>query len=196
MIGFEKMPVVSFLSKRLPRSVLLAAFIAIWGAESAAFAAPTVIGHEAVISLPATALWNGIINLRPGTNETVTLNPPLFSWFYAPGSPTNCAYDKNVYKFQFQASYSSDFTSLIFDINTFSCVYNFVKPFTNSPVYWRVAYLDTNSPPTTNFAQHALNASWWTNNNWGTNPAALSPDEETRGLCISSVAFVWSMTGD
>ena len=39
------------------------------------------IGTNVQIPLPASAQWSQYVNVRPGSNETVTINPPLFSWF-------------------------------------------------------------------------------------------------------------------
>ena len=65
-----------------------------------------MIGPETSIPIPPSSLWNEVVNIRPGSNETVTLNPPIFSWFYAPGNPLNLAVDQNVYFYRFQADYT------------------------------------------------------------------------------------------
>lgn len=124
---------------------ILAAAGMLWASECArASATPTVIGTEANVPIPTSAYWSAIVNIRPGNNDMVTVNPPLFSWFYAPGNPLNQAVDMNVYLYRFQADYTGTFTSPVVDVSTPSCCYNFLPPFTQSPVYWRVAYITTN----------------------------------------------------
>ncbi len=117
------------------------------GVLSAIAAPPTVIGTEANVAFPPSANWNELVNISPGSNETVTVNPPLFSWFYAPGNPLNQAVDQNVYFFHLQADYNGSFASPVVDVTTPSCCYNFLAPFSASPVYWRVTYLTTNGVP-------------------------------------------------
>jgi hypothetical protein len=45
------------------------------------FSAGVSIGNEAVVTVPKSAYWSSIVNLRPGDGETVTNNPPQFTWF-------------------------------------------------------------------------------------------------------------------
>jgi hypothetical protein len=123
------------------------------------------LGAETLVPLPPEALWSSLVNLRPGSNETVTLNPPLFSWFYSPTNPAYSSFDSNIYFFRFQVSYTSNFSTLVTDVWTPSCCYNFLAPFASSPVYWRVAYLNANG----------------TTNSWITNEFHF-PGDSTNGV--------------
>ncbi|HEX4121053.1 MAG TPA: LamG-like jellyroll fold domain-containing protein [Verrucomicrobiae bacterium] len=123
------------------------------------------VGSQAVLrSLPTSDQWAGEVNIRPGSNETVALNPPIFGWFGAPGIPEYIPYDTNVYEYIFQADYNGAFTNPVVNVTTFSCCYNLLAPFTSSPVYWRVGYLYN---PSNNMS--SLTNLVWTTNSWITN---------------------------
>ena len=99
----------------------------------------TAIGSEAVIQLPQSAIWEKNVNIRPGNGDVVALNPPRFSW---PACCQMTNYTDTAQRvFQFQAGYDPAFNSVAVNVRTFSTMYNFLHPFTNSPVYWRVAYI-------------------------------------------------------
>lgn len=128
--------------------------LVIVSAQEAALAQPTTIGTETSQPVPADAMWSGVVNFRPGNGDVVTINPPLFTWSYTP-SPANANADLNDKAFNFQASYSSNFTAsnLVVDVFTPWNFYNFLAPFSNSPVYWRIGYIEvanTVGPPVTN----------------------------------------------
>ena len=133
---------------RPPKSralTLLAVLLPLLAGSAFAAQPPTIGAETSLPPLPPSAQWQSIINLRPGSNETVTLNPPIFSWFASPGLPPYAAYDSNIYRYIFQADYTGAFTNPVVNVATYSCCYNFIGPFTQSPVFWRVAYMVNNS---------------------------------------------------
>lgn len=131
-----------FIPIRILTAILsITATLASVSSRAAGAVGPTVIGSEANVTLPPSSAWNYLVPVRPGNNETVTVNPPLFSWLYAPGSPLNSSVDQNVYFFQFQADYDGSFTHPVVDVRTPSCCYNFLAPFSQSTVHWRVGYV-------------------------------------------------------
>lgn len=143
---------------------IIAVAVCVFAGIHPAAAQPTVIGSSANLSLPPSAAWNEIVNILPGSNSTVTINPPLFSWFASPGTPLNEAVDQNLYLYRFQADYNGTFANPVVDVSTPSCCYNFLAPFTSSPVYWRVAYVTTNGVTNswiTNMFYIAGNATNW-----------------------------------
>jgi hypothetical protein len=104
-------------------------------------AGQTVISTNTYLPNSPSLLWNALVNIRPGNGEVVTMNPPLFSWFYSPQPPPCAPLDLNVYQFQFQADYDGTFANPVVNVTTWFNFYNYLAPFTNSTVYWRVGYL-------------------------------------------------------
>src|SRR5205823_34037 len=78
--------------------------------------AQTIVADEALIQLPPSANWNMVVNFRPGDGETVSLNPPRFSWTYS-STPSNSDNENNnnadisPKEFLFQISSNSYFTN-------------------------------------------------------------------------------------
>lgn len=101
--------------------------------------AATVIGTNALIALPKTAEWRKWVTYEPGDGDTVTINPPIFSWQYVPtvSEMTSTA----VREFQFQIAYDSGCTNPVVDLRTKWNFYNLLEPLTEGPVYWRVGYI-------------------------------------------------------
>jgi len=106
--------------------------------------APQVIGSEALVTMPSDAISNRWINLRPGDGDVVNLNPPIFSWLYVP-NPQMRASDIAMWQYQLQIGYDPGFGSPVVNVHTKCNFYNFLPPFNPGPVYWRVAYVDTNN---------------------------------------------------
>lgn len=114
-----------------------------------------IIGTNALLSIDDRIYNRDYVRWNPGNGQTVTLNPPRFSWpynvygriFYGPaGWYTNA--------FQFQCSYSNDFTAPVVNVRTPYNYYNFIDSFdTNisSTIYWRIGYL-TNRTAFTNWS--------------------------------------------
>lgn len=100
----------------------------------------TRIGREALIALPESAEWSGMVNFRPGNAEIVKLNPPPFSWLYKDQDP-NSLLDQDCRIFQFQVAYDNEFKELAVDVRTESNLYNFLAPFTSKQCWWRVGYI-------------------------------------------------------
>lgn len=96
--------------------------------------------------LPKSAEWSVVVNCTPGDNEAVTLDPPVFKWFYRPdpvASVTTYVYP--VYRYRFQCATDSGFSSYLVNVVTSNNMYNLLAPFSPaSRIYWRVEYLDTN----------------------------------------------------
>lgn len=108
----------------------------------------TRIGGEAVIALPASASWNSVVNVRPGDGETVVLNPPRFSWTYAP-DPANSDNASTAYgdiapkEFIFQLADNAEFQSPVVDVRTPWNMYNLLPALTEGTQYfWRVGYIE------------------------------------------------------
>jgi hypothetical protein len=104
--------------------------------------AAEVIGPGAHVPLPDSARYNAAINFRPGTNETVTLNPPVFSWPYMSDPAFSATYWTYPNQFQFQVAYDTAFTKLAVNKRVVYNFWNLIAPFTNNTVYWRVGYLN------------------------------------------------------
>jgi hypothetical protein len=126
---------------------------------------PNVGPTTLLAPLPTSAYWAQLVPVCPGSNETVTINPPLFSWFASPALPSYSPYDTNFYEYIFQADYNGTFTNPVVNVTTYSSCYNFLAPFTQSPVYWRVGYL---ANPSNNLSSN-LTAVGWLTNTWITN---------------------------
>jgi hypothetical protein len=108
------------------------------------------IGNEATATTPASANYSGIVNDRPGSGETVYLNPPVFSWIYVTNIATASS-DRQYYEFQFQVSTSSAFSTFLVNQRTPVNLFNYLAPFTNADgstytntLYWRRLYVGTN----------------------------------------------------
>lgn len=99
-----------------------------------------MIGKEAVVGLPERAFYNRVVNFRPENMDTVTLNPPVFSWYYSP-DPTD-GKDERVLAFRFQVAYDKSFSKCVIDIRTGSNMYNMLEPFENKKCFWRIGYID------------------------------------------------------
>jgi hypothetical protein len=150
-------------SVKLFFSICAALCLASLPASAVVAPSPTLIGSEASIGLPQSALWNKTVNIRPGNGDIVTLNPPRFSWPYY--YPMTNSKDLTAKQFVFQAAYNPQFTNLVVNVFTPSSMYNFLAPFTNSPVYWRVGYVVLGTTTTniyyTNSFSIASNATVW-----------------------------------
>jgi PKD repeat protein len=101
-----------------------------------------------LLNFPTKSLYSGVVNFRPGHQETVTLNPPRFSWAYKPtmNPAAHICYNficsaAAPYKFVFQVSDDPNFTNLIVNQTTLVNFYNFLKPFDTGTYYWRVGYI-------------------------------------------------------
>lgn len=102
--------------------------------------AADTIGREALLPLPEGALYNRRVNTWPEDRATVEINPPRFSWFYAP-EPTVA--DKRALAFRLQVAYADDFAAPVLDVRTKSNMYNMIAPFKDDTTcYWRVGYID------------------------------------------------------
>lgn len=122
-------------------AVVPALLLAVAHAEAAAIE----IGSETAQPFPDSAAYNAGINFKPGDGETVTQNPPRFSWQYLTNTAFN-SIDNAPKEFQFQCAGSSNdlvnFTNLEVNIRTPWNFYNFLAPFTNATVFWRVGYIN------------------------------------------------------
>ncbi len=122
------------------------------------------IGVESAVTVPSSADYSSVVNVRPGNGEIVSNNPPIFSWFYSTlghlaggdqnpnGFANTEAYRTNA--FRLQIATNSTFTgNLQADVNTFHNFYNFLPVLdTNASrqMWWRVIYSRTNTPVKTN----------------------------------------------
>jgi hypothetical protein len=109
----------------------------------AARAAPAAtIGSESVLPLPSSALYGYAVNNRPADHETVSVNPPRFSWSYCPDA-SQAVIDVKARQFLFQLSTRPDFASTNLSVRTPWNFYNFLAPLpAGAEFYWRVGYLD------------------------------------------------------
>lgn len=140
-------------------------------------ATPFVLGAEAKVDLPDSALWSSSVNFRPGHGEEVHLNPPRMSWSYTPNprdvdpcSGSHCL-AMSPKLFILQASYSPEeltaaralpnplTATLVHNIRTASNAFNTLPPFQpptvggRKAVHWQVGYIkpreaDPNQPMT------------------------------------------------
>jgi hypothetical protein len=125
------------------------------------------IGAESAITVPSNAWYSTVVNLRPGNNETVYDNPPIFSWFYhtnhlAGGEMNGNGFRNTVYEqtnaFRLQIATQPDFSPLaiVFETNTPVNFYNFLAPLDTSitrKFWWRVKYVTNGVPWFTNAIQ-------------------------------------------
>jgi hypothetical protein len=102
--------------------------------------AAQLIGPEALVSVPDSARYSAAITWQPATNESVSLNPPVFSWPYMEDPSYSANHWTMPYQYQFQISSNATFTQLAVNKR---CVFNFwnlIGPLP-SPFYWRVGYI-------------------------------------------------------
>lgn len=124
----------------LARALLVAGVImGVMGCSITAQSAVHIEG-EALVELPSSALWTGIVNFRPGDEETVGLNPPRFAWSYTP-DPADANSDIEEKMFLFQVGYDADLANPCVNVRTRSNMYNFLAPFVQTTCYWRVGYI-------------------------------------------------------
>lgn len=97
-----------------------------------------VIGTNSLITRYDSDNYATIVPWNPGDGETVSQNPPRFSWPY---SQLTNASDLSTYCFKFQCSSNSDMSTPTVDMFTPYNFYNFVDHFTSSTVYWRIGYV-------------------------------------------------------
>jgi hypothetical protein len=98
-----------------------------------------VIGPEAAIPLPKSAIFSGPINFQPGDGDTVQINPPSIQWCYVPDA-TVAHSDMEMKTFLLQVAYDSGFSSLALNVTSYWNFYSTLAPFIKSPVYWKVGY--------------------------------------------------------
>jgi hypothetical protein len=125
----------------------LIAGTALFTGTAGSLAAAEVIGRNANIGLPPSAEWSSVVNFRPGDGETVTINPPRFSWSYTP-DPRNSNADTTARMFQFQVADNAQFLAPVVDIRTACNFYNFLAPFASNKLFWRVGYAGLTGPVT------------------------------------------------
>ena len=88
--------------------------------------------------LRRTAVW-----WSPGTNETVEMNPPRFSWPW----DFNYSYGLNSYHYQLQIGYDTNFNATaVVNRTTEINFLNEFDAFTEGLVYWRVGYISQTNP--------------------------------------------------
>ncbi len=99
-----------------------------------------IIGSESLQTLPASADYMQIVRVQPGDGETVTLNPPIFSWYYTP-DPEKIATDDGLKTFRFRISANSNMSSPVVDVITPSNCYNKLAPLSaGTTYYWQIQY--------------------------------------------------------
>ncbi len=113
--------------------------------------AAEVIGTNALLSYTDRIAWATLVNYHPGHNEEVMLNPPRFTWFYAPDY-TN---DLNLkpYEFQFQISSTTNFATPIVDVRTPLNFYNTIDSLADTTNYWRVGRIALTNMAITNWSE-------------------------------------------
>lgn len=111
-----------------------------------ASAAPITIGQEALLSVPSSALWHGIIGNAPDDNSVQQLNPPLFKWIY---TETPLFTDSNIRTYRFQLTTNGNFSTPYWNIVCSNNFYNFLPAITNADGsnwagtnYWRIIYMN------------------------------------------------------
>ncbi len=107
--------------------------------------AADTIGSEADVALPGHTKYMTIGPTRPADGETVQLDPPRFSWAYDPDQTV----DPNnglIRYFRFQVASDATFTTLIVDVDTDTCTYNFLAPLNVTQAWWRVGYMRPTNP--------------------------------------------------
>lgn len=111
------------------------------------------IGSESAVTVPTSAHYSTAMNVRPGMGETVTNNPPIFTWFYNTnhmvGGNDYVSYRTHTNAFQFQIASNATFTgTLLVDVSTPFNFYNFLGPLSTNhgrQFWWRVKYVRTNA---------------------------------------------------
>jgi hypothetical protein len=121
------------------------------------------IGPEAATALPPSAQYSGVVNVRPGSGEVVSNNPPIFTWFYATNHLSGEDANPNGFwphwadqtnAFQFQIATQANFGgTLAVDTSTPLNFYNFLAPLNTNATrqfWWRVKYVTNGVPYWTN----------------------------------------------
>lgn len=120
-----------------------------------AFSAGVTIGPEALLPLPTSAYYHGVVGRQPADASVQTFNPPIFSWVYFE-DPNMCRSEnfggsKEYRAYQLQLSADPSFSNPIWNISCSNNFYNFLAPITNADgstytgtLYWRVVYKDRN----------------------------------------------------
>ena len=139
--------------------------------------AATSIGAESVLRIPASARFSSIVNFRPGDGDTVSNNPPYFSWMYNTNHIVSYEFNPNGFgntiwfwtnSFQLQVASNATFTgNLQTDVTLPFNYYAFNGPLDTSATrkfWWRVKYVRNGTPFWTNGPFNftvAANASTW-----------------------------------
>jgi hypothetical protein len=167
----------------LPARFSIILFIA--SLMQSALSASHLVGIDVAVELPKSAEWNMMVNFRPGNGETVNLNPPRFSWSYAPDPSRNDAAsshrDVSPHEFIFQISSNKSFTDFSVNVRTPWNMYNTLAPLVPGGNYfWRIGYIYPRNPDDPN--------SWTlSTNGWKDSPSVWI----TNSFSISSNATSW-----
>lgn len=94
---------------------------------------------KGLIPLDSRSQYPQYLGFRPADGVVVEVNPPRFSWAYAPGiidTPVN----QPLREFTLQVADNSDFVTPAVDVQTDRNFYNSLSPLANGLWYWRVGY--------------------------------------------------------
>ena len=104
--------------------------------------AAEIVGSNSKINPDPRQNHARFVRFRPGDNQTVTVNPPRFSWPYVPEIVFRDKIRKSDQRFTLQISKNKDCANPVVEVkNTEYNFYNFLPKLTGSRVwYWRVGY--------------------------------------------------------
>ncbi|NOZ19735.1 MAG: DUF4962 domain-containing protein [Planctomycetes bacterium] len=100
------------------------------------------IGPECKVPTDPRQTYARYVRFRPADGQTVTLNPPRFSWPYHPDIVAKEKFSPADTVFTLQISKSKDFGEPAFEVRDTVCnFYNFIPELTGARTwYWRVGY--------------------------------------------------------
>lgn len=124
------------------------------GLSRPARAQTSIAASNAPVTTPRSSEYMGLVSWRPGNGDTVTVNPPIFSWWASTNCPDEVG-DEQKYAYVFQVGSDSGITSPTVNVSTELNFWNALAPLSVGTWYWRVHYVGTNGA--TNFTSPVRN---------------------------------------
>lgn len=146
-----KHPIPEVYQKLFHGLVIVVASLAV---STPVFGAGISIGNESAVTVPTSAHYSSLLNVRPGNGEVVSNNPPIFSWFYMTnhvaggeqnpgGAYPNVFTQTNSFRFRLFTNSALTGTPLI-DVTTAINYYNALAPLLTNVTrqfWWKWDYI-------------------------------------------------------